>query len=181
MKTWIALFKGINVGGNNKVPMKALVQMFEGLGYQSVRHYIQSGNVVFQSNAKSTAALAKQIVAAMQETFGFATHVLLIAGADLDQAVAGNPYPELQDDDLAKMHLYCLDREPAKIDTARIASIIQPGERWHAKGAYFYLHTPGGAGNSKLAAQVEKITGTLATARNWRTVLTLQTMASELG
>ena len=171
MKTWIALFKGINVGGNNKVPMQALVAMFGQLGHQHVRHYIQSGNVVFRSGSQQPVKLAAQIANAMQATFGFSTHVLVIDAQALRDTIAANPFGELDsEDDAKRVHVYFLDRTPDQIDQARLAAVIQPGERWVAGTDCIYLHTPDGAGNSKLAAQVERITGCLATARNWRTV-----------
>lgn len=181
MKTWLALFKGINVGGNNKVPMKELVGMLEHLGFQQVRYYIQSGNVIFRSTGSSRNALTKSITDAMQRTFGFATHLLLVSEAELDQAIDNNPFPELKSDAEAKLfHVYFLDQPVDQIDQDRLAKVMQPGERWKCHGSLFYLHTPGGAGNSKLATQVEKITGRLATARNWRTVTTLAQMLKEL-
>ena len=79
MNTWIALFRGINVGGHGKLPMKQLVAMLEGLGCEGVRTYIQSGNVVFRRD--SVAGLADAITAAVEDCCGFAPRVqLLLAG-----------------------------------------------------------------------------------------------------
>ena len=180
MKIWLALFKSINVGGNNKVPMKELVGMFERLGFQHVSYYIQSGNVIFRS-AGHAKSMTKTIADGMQATFGFTTPVLLINETVMQQALTANPFPELQSETEAKLlHVYFLDRPIDSIDQDRLAKVIRPGERWHCHESLFYLHTPDGAGNSKLASQVEKITGRIATARNWRTVRTLAQMMKEL-
>ncbi|MRR52842.1 MAG: DUF1697 domain-containing protein, partial [Rhodocyclaceae bacterium] len=92
METSIALFRGINVGGNASLPMKELVGILQDLGCQNVRTYIQSGNAVFDSAAGDPAALVSRIAAAIQQRRGFAPHVLLLRLAQLEQAMAQNPF-----------------------------------------------------------------------------------------
>src|SRR5215472_10405774 len=92
-RTWIALFRGVNVGGRNLLPMKALVALLAGEGLDEVRTYIQSGNVVFRG-AGSAAAIAERILAAVAARFGFRPHLLLLSAADLERAASANPYPE---------------------------------------------------------------------------------------
>ncbi len=99
MKTYIALFRGINVGGINILPMKELITLFENLGSHSVKTYIQSGNVVFRNKAESASMLSNRIRAAIQENYGFEPHVLLLchppdippqlAGEDCDMIAEG--------------------------------------------------------------------------------------------
>lgn len=93
MKTWFALFRGINVGGNNKLPMKELVSVLESLGLKNIRTWIQSGNVVFDGKGESV-ALAAKMSAAIKKSHGFEPRVLLLDAARLEQAISANPFPE---------------------------------------------------------------------------------------
>jgi uncharacterized protein (DUF1697 family) len=94
MKTWIALLRGVNVGGRNTLPMKALVPELQALGLSAIRTYLQSGNVVFHSPGKPAPRLAAEIGAAIGAKFGFAPQVVVLSAKDLAAAAAGNPFPE---------------------------------------------------------------------------------------
>jgi uncharacterized protein (DUF1697 family) len=96
MHTFIALFRGINVGGHNKLPMRELAAILAGLGLQNVQTYIQSGNVVFESQEANVPALSDRIRTAIQKSHGFAPAVLLLSVAEFEQAVASNPYPQAE-------------------------------------------------------------------------------------
>ena len=177
MNTYIALLRGINVGGNNKLPMKALATLLEAMGLQQVKTYIQSGNVIFQSDRTDVAALAKAITAAIQADHGFAPQVFLLDRQALAAALAANPFPEGVDDPKA-LHLFFLDGRPAKWNPAALEAIKAPNERFELIDQVFYLHAPDGIGRSKLAESVGKGWGVAVTARNWRTVSTLLEMAN---
>src|SRR5690242_8827297 len=77
MNTYIALLRGINVGGNNKLPMRALTSLLEEMEFRNVKTYIQSGNVVFQSERTDIAALEKEISAAIKKSHGFAPQIFI--------------------------------------------------------------------------------------------------------
>ena len=93
MKTYIALFRGINVGGTKVLPMKDLVTQLENLGSQNVKTYIQSGNVVFQSKEEDASLLSNKIGAAIKKSHGFEPQVLLLELEEMERAVASNPFP----------------------------------------------------------------------------------------
>ncbi len=95
MRTRIGLFRGINVGGHNRVPMKDLVTLLCGLGLQEVRTYIQSGNVVFRGSG-TAAALREDIGAAVSRRFGFRPFLVLLNAKQLALAAAANPFPGAQ-------------------------------------------------------------------------------------
>jgi uncharacterized protein (DUF1697 family) len=177
MTTLIALLRGINVIGNNKLPMKELSALLTGLGLRDARTYIQSGNVVFHSNAKNKTALAAKISAAIKAQHGFAPQVLLLDADELRQAMAGNPYPEAVSAPRT-LHLFFLAEAPRHPDQKSLEAIRTGGERFKLDGKVFYLHTPDGFGPSRLAARVEKSLGVAATARNWSTVCKLAEMAA---
>src|SRR5437868_13589102 len=87
MKTTIALFRGINVGGKNSLPMKELVVILEGLGCQKIKTYIQSGNAVFVCESTDYQQLSQQIRAEIHKRRGFDTYVLLLGLDDFERAI----------------------------------------------------------------------------------------------
>lgn len=176
MPTWIALLRGINVGGKNKLPMAELKATLEALGGTGVQTYIQSGNVVFQSSQRSAGRLQAAIGEAIEASHGFRPQVLALTADQLDAAIDGNPYPEAAAEPKT-LHAYFLASKPKSPDTERLARLQTPTERCRLVDRVFYLHTPDGFGRSKLAAGVERLLGVEATARNWRTVLKLAEMA----
>lgn len=169
---YIALIRGINVGGSHLLPMKDLKLLFEQHGCAEVQTYIQSGNVVFRSTDANAGQLARRMTAAVAKARGFEPRVLLLTRRELERAAAGNPFPEA-DDNPASVHLFFLV-EPAKgADVKSMNALKTATERFALKGRVLYLHTPDGVGRSKLAARVGRLLGVDATARNWRTVTTL--------
>ena len=182
MESWIALLRWVNVGGRNKLPMKQLAAELEALGLSGVKTYIQSGNVVFRCPNDRAANLATEIGAAIKAKFGFEPSVAVISVNELAQAKADNPFPEAVDESAnagngKNLHVFFLSGIPFPLDRDRLEALRRPSERWEIKGSVFYLHTPEEFGNSKLAAQVEKILKVTATARNWSTVCALLDLA----
>jgi uncharacterized protein (DUF1697 family) len=177
MTTLIALLRGINVGGNNKLPMKELSALLTEMGLRDVRTYIQSGNVVFGCDLKNKATLAAKITAAIKAQHGFAPHILLLDAAELRKAMAGNPYPEAESEPRS-LHLFFLDEVPRQPDLKALDAIKAGNERYKLTGKVLYLHAPDGVGNSKLAARAERLLGVAASARNWNTVCKLAEMAA---
>ena len=95
VNTCIALFRGINVGGKNALPMKQLVAILHTLGAQSVQTYIQSGNAVFQNNDSDCTRLATRLTSAIQQGLGFESQALVFGRDTLAKAISDNPYPEV--------------------------------------------------------------------------------------
>lgn len=177
MTTLIALLRGINVGGNNKLPMKELSALLDGMGLRDVQTYIQSGNVVFRCELKNKATLAAKISSAIEAQHGFAPHILLLEAAELEKAMAGNPYREAESEPKS-LHLFFLDEVPRQPDLRALEALKAGNERYTLAGKVFYLHAPDGVGNSKLAARAEKLLGVTASARNWNTVSKLAEMTA---
>jgi uncharacterized protein (DUF1697 family) len=177
MRIYIALFRGINVGGSHMLPMKALKLVLEQNGCVDVQTYIQSGNVIFRSEIANVARLAKQVAAAVSRSHGFEPRVLVLTRGELERAAAGNPFPE-GDENPKSLHLFFLAERPKKPDLKALEALKTKTERFALKGKVLYLHTPDGFGASKLAARAERLVGVEATARNWRTVTTLLEMAT---
>ena len=94
MRTHVALLRGINVGGNNKVPMADLRELMTSLGYTDVATYIQSGNVVFTSQDTDSGKLADVLDEKIAERFGVPGHVVVVSRDELARVIADNPYPD---------------------------------------------------------------------------------------
>ncbi|MBI1285396.1 MAG: DUF1697 domain-containing protein [Thiobacillus sp.] len=176
MNTYVAFFRGINVGGNCSLPMKELVAALEGLGALNVRTYIQSGNAVFESAKKNLTRLSKQVPAEILKRRGFEPHVKVLSIEALAKAIAENPFPEAIADP-GSLHLGFLASPPKNPDMEKLFSLKKESERFHLIENRFYLHAPEGVGRSKLAASSEKLLGVPMTDRNWRTVCKVMEMA----
>ena len=175
MSTYIALFRGINVGGRNILPMRDLVRELEALDCEDVRTFIQSGNAVFQYPEKNTAALGVKIAKKIEDRHGFRPRILILNARQLHKAIASNPFPDAEAEPRTLHLLFLASPPPApKIDALNGAKLSS--ERFQLTDHVFYLHAPEGIGRSKLAANVEKLLGVPATGRNWRTVMKLAEM-----
>ena len=177
MQTWIALLRGINVGGRHTLPMKDLVEIFETAGGENVRTYIQSGNVVFGANVDNLTTFGDTIGAVIEANHGFRPAIQLLTAATLRAAIDANPYPEAVDEPKF-LHLAFLSEapQPERIESATKA--LADTERFTVIDKCLYMHTPDGLARSKFAANVDKLLGVSATARNWNTVTRLAEMAS---
>lgn len=176
MNTYVALFRGINVGGNNLLPMKELVAALESIGARKVRTYIQSGNAVCESAEKNPARLSTQLSTEVARRCGFEPQVHVLTLDALAKAIAENPFPEAVIAP-SSLHLGFLFSSPKSPDLEKLAALKKDSERFLLAESVFYLHAPEGVGRSKLAANSEKLLGVPMTARNWKTVCKLMEMA----
>jgi uncharacterized protein (DUF1697 family) len=187
MPTHVALLRGINVGGANKVAMADLRELMESLGHGDVASYIQSGNVVFTPGAGGgTTDLAEALEAAMERSLGIRPRVIVVTRDELAAVVSGNPYPGEPEPRFVHAVFFRGGPEPA---VAQHAAAVQQqvrakGSRDEASvvGQVLYVHTPGGFGRSELAALLlgkPRSPAALGTARNWATVTKLLAMCGE--
>ncbi len=170
----IALLRGVNVGGNNKLPMKELVQLLEGMGCENVRTYIQSGNAVFDGKATGP-----EIAQAISKRFGFEPHTFILTAAALKKAAAACPYRKQAETEPKSVHLFFLDGAPDKDAEAALAEIKTAPEKFTFGKGVLYLHTPKGLASSKIAEKADRILKTKITARNWNTVCALIELAGQ--
>ncbi len=170
MKIWIALIRGINVGGKHIVPMKELIKLMEAKGFVNVRSYIQSGNLVFQSAQKPK----DEISLLIEQHFGFKPDVFVLNQTDFQKAIANNPYTV---DEGKSLHFFFCDKTPTSVDYNFLDSIKVTSESYKLIDNIFYLHTPDGIGRSKLAEKMGKaFAGVNMTARNLNTINKLADM-----
>ncbi|MGX8013847.1 DUF1697 domain-containing protein [Mesorhizobium sp. ORM8.1] len=177
---FVALFSGINVGGNRIVKMAELKSFFESLGFNDVATYVQSGNVVFRAKTGDAAALTKELEAAFEKKWGFYSRIMVRDLSWFERLVSENPYPEAAADH-TKLHAYALEREPTADEVARLAEKCTGPERFEVKGDVLYLSAPDGLGKSVFANLIPRVLKVPGTARNWRSVLALLEMAGQAG
>jgi len=178
MKSWVALLRGINVVGRNKVPMKDLAVAFERAGFRSVRTYIQSGNVVFKSRTGTARTLTARITRLVKKRFALEPQVMVLRGEDLAAAVRGNPFPAAHQNHKL-LHIFFLAARPVKPDLESLERARAGREEFVLKGGFFYLYTPDGFPDSVVRSRMERCLGVLATGRNWRTANALLRMLDE--
>lgn len=172
----IVLLRGVNVGGRNKLPMAALREALDGAGMREVATYVQSGNVVLDSDAKPE-ALADDVAGAIAERFELDVGVVVRTRAEFANVVAHDPLGDVAEQPKLYQVTFCAAR-PDKDAVAKVADVAVEGERVVAHGREVYAWFPHGVGRSKLAAKLSSQgIGTVATARNWTTVTKLLEMA----
>ena len=176
MKTWIALLRGINVGGNNLLAMKDLRALLLDLGYHGPQTYIQSGNCVFGSDDGPAATHEARIADAINARFGFSPQVFVLTMEALDEAISANPYRQGCDDPKT-VHLNFLAEPADEADLERLDACRKDSEAYTLTRHVFYLYAPDGIGRSKLAAQAEKALGVAVTGRNLRSALKIAQLA----
>jgi len=175
---FIALFSGINVGGNRIVKMAELRSFFEDLGFSDVATYVQSGNAVFRAKEGDAGALTKRVEAAFEQKWGFHSRIMVRDVAWFERLVSENPYPEATADP-TKLHAYVLEREPTAEEAVRLAEKCTGPESFEIKGDVLYLSAPDGLGKSVFAGLIPRTLKVPGTARNWRSVLALLEMARQ--
>ena len=126
MPIYIAMLRGINVGGNKRVKMDLLRASFEALGFEQVKTYIQSGNVVFKSRKTATSALSKKIEERIISDFGFPASVISRSSEELGKMIESNPFLKERGIDPEKLHVMFLSESPAPAALDKLASLVAP-------------------------------------------------------
>lgn len=181
MNTYIALLRGINVSGHKIIKMAELKKMFEDIGFQNVKTYIQSGNVVFQTNESDIVELEKSIRKAIEETFGFEVHVKILIPEEIKAALTENPF--LKDDSLdIKQHYFVfLDQIPSEENWNILKNLELKGEQMALFEKVLFVYYTNGAGQSKLTTNlIESKLKVAATSRNLNTTKKMMEMVNEL-
>lgn len=172
--TYVALLRGINVGGNKKVPMATLAEVFRAAGCSAIRTYIQSGNVVFEAPPARSANLASSLAGRIEDRFGFEVPVVLRTADALEEVTRENPFLGDRAVDVERLHVAFLADAPSKSRGGRLDPARSPPDVFRLVGSEIYLHLPNGVARSKLTnAYFDAALETTTTIRNWRTVLAL--------
>lgn len=175
-QTYVALLRGINLGGRNRIAMADLRALVAALGHEDVQTYLQSGNVVFRSADRSAQA-RRALEARIARDLGLAVTVLLRTKNDLTKLVARNPFAESADEARA-LHVTFLADAPHAGRARKLDPAQWSPDEFRLSGREVYLHCPNGYGRSKLSnAFFEQRLGVAATTRNWKTVTSLAELA----
>jgi uncharacterized protein (DUF1697 family) len=180
MTTYIALLRGINVGGNKIIKMQDLKAMFQSLGFEDVRTYIQSGNVVFEGEEQSESLISGIIERQIEETFGFAVSVIMRTLDELEQTIANNPFKLTDKEDFKRWYVSFLPAEPSAeaLDKLRIYEDGPDQIRFVGREMYV-LYEVSVSQSPLFKVSFDKILGMPVTTRNWNTLNKLVTMASK--
>ncbi len=177
MAKYVALLRGINVGGNNRVPMKDLRRMFEEAGATDVASYIQSGNVVFTAKKSDITKINKSVTEAMVEELKVEVPLIFRSATEFGRAAAADPLgPSTEAQDKLRFIGFCSKKPSAaaikSLDTSRSTT-----DTFAVIGSQVYLSVPSGMAKTKLSnAYFDKVLGLTTTFRNLRTVRILNDM-----
>jgi uncharacterized protein (DUF1697 family) len=181
MPVYIAMLRGINIGPHKRMKMDKLRGSCEGLGFKSVKTYIQSGNVVFRDGKLSSGALSKKLGDCIVRDFGFPVEVISRTGEEMQRIIDDNPFTKERGIDLSKLHVAFLPQAPATSALKRLQELTLAPDRTVASAGEIYFCFPNGVSGSSLWKHpLDKVLSLPATMRNWKTVTTLCQMAMEL-
>jgi len=175
---YIAILRGINVGGTRKILMKDLKSLFEKLDFSKVETYIQSGNVIFDYKEMVSGVELEQLIQqAIAKTFGFDVPVIVRTAGEWAKSIVNNPFLKGKDADIDRLHLTCLKEIPSPDYLEKIKLIQFLPDRYEIIGKDVFIFCAAGYGTSKLTNPFfESKLKVPATTRNWKTVLKLHEM-----
>ncbi len=179
MATYTAWLRGINVGGNNKLPMKELKALFEDEGGADVASYIQSGNILFDASAAAAKTMGGRVAARIEEEFGITSPVIVRSAAAIKEVAAKHPMGDAAAEPKA-FSVGFLQKKPtaAQVKSMEIDRFLP--DRWKIVGSEVYLHYPNGVARSKLTnAYLDRTLSTVSTVRNWNTLMKVAALCRE--
>jgi len=177
-KIYIAILRGINVSGKNMVKMPALVKAFERLGFENVKSYVQSGNVIFLSEPAETENLQKRIAEQIEKELELSAPLLVLEESYLKKVIENNPFAQKNGIDLSKLHVTFLSKDPDKAKISKIEPEKYLPDEFIIIEKVIYLNCPDGYGKTKLHNNFfESKLKVDATTRNWKTVNALVELA----
>lgn len=178
---FIAILRGINVSGKNRIKMEELRKSFEAINCENVQTYVQSGNVVFTSRYTNGHELRTIIEKQIKEDLELDVPVLILTLNGLKEVVDSNPFLDQNDLNPEFFHVTFLEQKPAFTDFEKILSRLTGDEKIEIRDNSVYLYCPNGYGNTKLTNTfLEKQFKVRATTRHWRTCLHLLEMARSI-
>jgi len=171
---YVALLRGINVGGKRKILMAELKKVLLSKGFTDVETYIQSGNVVFNSKEVTPVILENEISDLIKQSFGHDVPVVVRTQEEWDQLMNVNPFKA---EDIDKLHICFLKEEPTQDRIDKLRQYPCSPDQWHIRGKEVHILCNGKYHLSKIGnTTVERQLGVPSTARNYKTIMKLQKM-----
>lgn len=178
MKRYIAFLRGINVGGHRKILMADLKSLFLKMGFSNVITYIQSGNIVFDTESSLNCKIAAELIQKeIKQEFGFDVPTIVLATEDYSNTISQNPF--LKEYPIEKLFLTMLSENPKKELLEKVNSLSFLPDQFVIIGRYIFGYCEGKYHQTKISNQFfEKQLDVSATSRNWRTVLKMASLSS---
>jgi uncharacterized protein (DUF1697 family) len=180
MPICIAMLRGINVGGHKRIKMDQLRASFEALGFEQVKTYIQSGNVVFKAGKSSTSKLSRRIEERILQDFGLSVSVISRTAGEMNKTIAGNPFLKERGIEPAKLHVMFLSEAPTPAALKKLAEVTTAPDQCRCSDREIYFYLPNGVSQSVLwKTPVDRILAVTTTMRNWKTVNSVHRMCQD--
>jgi uncharacterized protein (DUF1697 family) len=177
MPVYVSLLRGINLGGHKKIKMDQLRTSFEALGFEQVKTYIQSGNVVFKAPNTSPDGLCKKIETKIQGDFGHSVSVIVRTANEIKQVMSNNPFVKVNGIDPEKLHVMFLSKAPETRALEKVILLASAPQRLRCVGRELHLYLPHGVAESFVMRKpVDRLLAVVTTMRNWRTVNAIHQM-----
>jgi uncharacterized protein (DUF1697 family) len=177
MYRFVSLLRGINVGGQKRIGMAALITLYRSLGFENVRTYLQSGNVVFDAVDNDTVGLTNMVEGRIRQVFNLSAAVFLRTPDELHRIIQTNPFLKENAIDRDKLHVTFLSEVPMKKD---LGVVFEGMDRFYLNGSEIYLYCPAGYGKTRFSNDYfERNLNLKATTRNWKTVNALWDITRE--
>ena len=181
MTVIVSLLRGVNVGGHNMIKMEALRALYQSLGFRDIETYVQSGNIVFRTEARGLASLPKRIADAIERSAGFRPGVMVRTTSELRDVIARNPFAKRRGIEPGKLVVTFLASDPSPEARDKVLKIKADSEELRLDGRELYVYYPNGMGRSKVSPGViERALKISGTARNWNSVTKLLEIAERL-
>ena len=178
---YIALLRGINVVGRNRIAMAELRAMFVQLGFAGAQSLLQSGNVVFSATGTTAPKLEQFLESETHKRFKFPVRYFVRTATDLKRIIGRNPFPREAKQDASRLIVFFFRTAPAQEAAQRLRAAIQGPETFRVDGKAAYVYYPDGQGRSKVGSTVvERFLGSSGTGRNWNTVTKLMAIAERI-
>jgi uncharacterized protein (DUF1697 family) len=180
--TYVALLRGINVGGQKLIKMEVLKKIFEDMGFKNARTYIQSGNVIFDAGKSKPETLRQKIETWLEKILGYGVTVVVRTMDELEQVIKKYPFSKVKGHENSKVYVSFLSEEPDKNRIKELTSLSSNNEMFHIKGNNVYILLRMGFPDSLTGKNIiEKKLKVRATTRNWQTVNKLQALSAANG
>ena len=177
--THIVLLRGINVGGHKKVAMADLRDFMGALGFQDVQSLLQTGNLVFRSEARTNADIERVLETEAKKRLDLDTDFFVRCSKEWDAVIAHNPFPDEAESDPSHLVVMFLKDAPGATAVSALQAAVMGPELVRADGKQLYVVYPAGIARSRLTLKlIEDKLGTRATGRNWNTVLKIAALAA---
>jgi uncharacterized protein (DUF1697 family) len=177
---YVSLLRGINVGGHKRITMDLLRASFEALGFEQVKTYIQSGNVVFKAVTSFPTVLSRKMEERILKDFGFPVSVISRTAGEFGKTIADNPFLKERGIDAEKLHVMFLSDAPTPAAVKKLYDVIAPPDHCRSADREIYFYLPNGVSQSVLfKIPVDRMLSVVTTMRNWKTVNALHQMCQD--